>query len=51
MDRWFPVYWMNNVSENNDKIVELTQEQYDRVQNAFDEFSAVQEMLREIYRG
>jgi hypothetical protein len=51
MDRWFPVYWLNNVSENNDIVVELTDEQYIRAQAAFEEFSAVQEMLRKIYTG
>lgn len=49
MDRWFPVYWLNNVSENNDKVVELTETQYLRAVAAFEEFRAVQDMLRNIY--
>ena len=49
MDRWFPVYWLNDVSENNDKVVELTEAQYLRVVAAFEEFRAVQDILRGIY--
>lgn len=51
MDRWFPVYWMNPVTENNDVIVELTEEQHARVLAAFEEFSNVQTLLSDIYHG
>ena len=51
MDRWFPVYWLNTVSENNDVVVELTEEQHARVEAAFVEFSNVQTMLSDIYHG
>jgi len=43
-DEWYPLYI---VSEEPGGDIELTVEEYIRIQDAFSEFNSVQEMLKE----
>lgn len=50
-DEWYPVYNLMDARADGRHTIEVTEEEYSRIQNAFEEFDAVQVLLREKAKG